>query len=381
MADLRLQPWMTAPATQKVMAALHAAGPARFVGGCVRDALLGRAVGDIDIATPLKPMAVIGALKARGLKVIPTGIEHGTVTAVADRQPFEITTLRKDVQTDGRRAVVAFTEDWRQDAARRDFRLNSLYLDEDGALFDPTGEGVADARAGRIIFVGDPHTRIREDYLRILRFFRFFARYGQGEPDAAALRACADLRDGLTSLSGERVSQELFKLLAAEDPRPAVRLMAASGVLAVLLPEVVGLKRFEGLVAIESGQLFTCDPELRLAALLPDDAEYVRAVSARLRLSNAVRDRILAAVSDEVTLTSWMSPRETRRAIYRLGGAAFKDRIALAWASSEREVTTPQWRMLTVYPDTWTPPVFPLTAAQIKAAGVPEGPLHGQVRR
>jgi poly(A) polymerase len=381
MPELKPQPWMTAEPTRKVMAALHAAGPARFVGGCVRDALLGRPVSDIDIATPLMPQQVIDALKAAGLKAIPTGIEHGTITAVADGKPFEITTLRRDVETDGRRAVVAFTTDWHEDAARRDFRLNSLYLDEDGAILDPTGEGVADAKAGRIVFVGDAETRIREDYLRILRFFRFLARYGRGEPDAVALKACADLREGLKGLSGERVSQELLKLLAADDPRPAVRLMAASGVLAVLLPEITGVARFEGLVEIETGQLFTSDPVLRLAALLPDDAEAVRTVATRLRLSNALRDRLAAAVSGEPRLTSWMSPREVRRAIYRLGAGAFKDRIMLAWAAAEREVTTPQWRMLTVYPDTWTIPPFPISGEEIKAAGAPEGPLHGRIRR
>jgi poly(A) polymerase len=372
---------MTAEPTRKVMAALHAAGPARFVGGCVRDALLGKPVSDIDIATPLEPQAVIDALKAAGLKAVPTGIEHGTITAVAHGKPFEITTLRRDVETDGRRAVVAFTRDWAEDAARRDFRLNSLYLDEDGAIFDPTGEGVADAKAGRIVFVGDAETRIREDYLRILRFFRFFARYGRGEPDAAALNACAALREGMTGLSGERVSQELLKLFAADDPRPALRLMAASGVLGVILPEVEGLARFEALVGIETGQLFTCDPALRLTALLPDDAEAVRAAAPRLRLSNTLRDRLLAAVSGEPKLTSWMSPREVRRAVYRLGASSFKDRVMLAWAASGGQVAAPQWRMLTVYPDTWTPPAFPISAEEIRAAGVQPGPLHGKVRR
>ncbi len=378
---LKPQPWMTAEPTRKVMAALHAVGPARFVGGCVRDALLGKAVSDIDIATPLAPQAVIDALKAAGLRAVPTGIEHGTITAVADGKPFEITTLRRDVETDGRRAVVAFTGDWAEDAARRDFRLNSLYLDEDGAIYDPTGEGVADARAGQIVFVGDAGTRIREDYLRILRFFRFFARYGRGEPDVAALNACAALREGMRGLSGERVSQELLKVLAADDPRPALRLMAASGVLGVILPEVQGLARCEALVGIEAGQLFTCDPALRLAALLPDDTQAVRVAATRLRLSNTLRDRLLAAVSGEPKLTSWMSPREVRRAVYRLGAPAFKDRVMLAWAASGGEVAAPQWRMLTVYPDTWTPPAFPISAEEIKAAGVEPGPMHGKVRR
>jgi poly(A) polymerase len=240
---------------------------------------------------------------------------------------------------------------------------------------------VADARAGRIVFVGDPETRIREDYLRILRFFRFFAWYGRGEADAAGLAACADLRAGLTGLSGERVSKELLKLLGADDPRPAVRLMAASGVLGEVLPEARGTARLDRLVEIETCQLFTCDPLLRLAALLPDDADAVRTASARLRLSNTARDRLAAAVSGAPRLTSWMSPREVRRALYRLGPTAFRDRVQLAWAEAERTAVHPQWRMLYTYPDTWTPPAFPISGADIKAAGVSEGPMHGRIRR
>ena len=373
------QHWMTASATHAVMAALTASGTeARFVGGCVRDAVLKRPVLDIDIATPLTPPEVIEALAVARIKSVPTGIEHGTVTAVCEGRPFEITTLRRDVETDGRRAVVAFTTDWAEDAARRDFRLNALYLDGEGTIHDPTGEGLADARAGRIVFVGDAETRIREDYLRILRFFRFSAWYGKGEPDAEAVRACAALKDGLATLSAERVSKELLKLLGADDPRATLRLMAATGVLGALLPEVESLAWFEGLVEIETGQLFTCDAALRLAALLPDDAVVVEAAAKRLRLSNSLRERLVGAVStDNARLVSWMSPREIRRAIYRLGKGAFKDRVMMGWASAARPVTFPQWRMLLVYPDTWTVPDFPITASEIKAAGVPEGPLFG----
>jgi len=381
MVNLKPQPWMTAEPTRKVMAALRAAGAARFVGGCVRDALLGRPIGDIDIATPLEPQRVVAALEAAGLRAVPTGLEHGTLTAIADGQTFEITTLRRDVQTDGRRAVVSFTSDWTEDAERRDFRLNALYLEEDGTVFDPTGEGVADARAGRIVFVGDAETRIREDVLRILRFFRFYAWYGRGEADPAAITACAALRTGLRGLSGERVSKELLKLLAAEDPRPAIRLMAASGVLSALLPEAQGLARFERLVEIETGQLFTCDEGLRLSALLARDHDSVVGASARLKLSNAMRDRLLAALPGEPQLSSWMSPREVRRAIYRLGKGAFRDQVQLAWAGADRTAVHPQWRMLYTYPDTWAPPEFPIKAEDIKAAGVAEGPLHGRVRR
>ena len=381
---LKTQPWMTAPATLAVIGALEAAGgaeSARFVGGCVRDAVLRRPVSDIDIATTLLPDQVIAALEAASLRAVPTGIAHGTITAIAEGRPFEVTTLRRDVETDGRRAVVAFTTDWAEDAARRDFRLNALYLEADGTINDPTGEGLTDARAGRIVFVGDAGTRIREDFLRILRFFRFFAHYGQGEPDPVALAACAALTDGLATLSAERVSKELLKLLAADDPRLSVRLMAQTGALGALLPEAQGLVRLDGLVAIETEALFETDPLLRLGALLPDNAAVVEGAARRLRLSNAGRERLVGACSDQVRIVSWLSPRELRRAVWRVGAASFKDRVKLGWAAAERRVTWPQWRMLYVYPDTWPLPVFPLSASEIKAAGVPEGPLFGQVHQ
>jgi len=338
-------------------------------------------VGDVDIATVLAPQETLGALAGAGIRAEPTGIDHGTVTAVVAGRGYEVTSLRRDVQTDGRRAVVAFTTDWSEDAQRRDFRLNALYLDTDGTLYDPTGEGLADARTGRIVFVGDARTRIREDYLRILRFFRFWAWYGRGAPDPDAVSACAALKDGLATLSGERVAKELLKLLAADDPRGVLRLMAACGVLNVLLPEVQDLSRFEGLVGVETDLLFACDPLLRLAALAPDDPAALGAMGERLRLSTRQKRRLLNCASDEVRIVSWMSPREIRRAIYRLGAEAFKDRAVLAWAASDRPATTPQWRMLLVYPDTWTPPPFPLSGEEIMAAGVAEGPLVGRVRQ
>jgi poly(A) polymerase len=382
--SLGVLPWMAHPTTRAVIAALEAAGgagSARFVGGCVRNAVLKRPIGDIDIATPLTPDAVTRALTDAGLKAVPTGLDHGTITAVAQGRPFEITTLRRDVETDGRRAVVAFTTDWAEDAQRRDFRLNALYADPDGRLYDPTGGGLDDARAGRIVFVGDAETRIREDALRILRFFRFLAWYGRGEPDAAGLAACAELRGLIANLSAERVSAELLKLLAAEDPRPAVRLMAQSGVLAAVLPEAQGLARFERLVAIETEQLFTEDALLRLAALLPDDLVTAIGLVERLRLSNAQKARLVAALTPEPPIVSWMSPKETRRLVYQLGAEAFCDRVTLAWAASERPRATPQWRALLPTAQSWTPPRFPLTGEEVMAAGVREGPLVGQVLR
>ena len=347
--------WMTAPATAAVFDALEAEGGpdcARFVGGCVRNALVGRPIDDLDIATTLTPERVTRALKAASIRPVPTGIDHGTVTAVSNHVPHEITTLRRDVSTDGRRATVAFTDDWCEDAQRRDFTLNALYARRDGSIFDPTGHGVADARAGRIVFVGEPEKRLDEDPRRNLRFFRFHARFGKGAPDDAAVAACAKLKDRIDDLAAERISKELLKLLAADDPRAAMRLMAETGVLDVVLKVPANLARFEALVEVEADQLFECDPVLRLAALAPTPV-----------------------------LKSWMSPREIRREVYRSGVAAFRDRAKLAWAASPRTATTMQWRGMIALAEGWSPPVLPLTGQEIINAGVPKGPLVGQVMR
>lgn len=376
--------WMTAPQTAAVLDALEAEGGpdcARFVGGCVRNALVGRPIDDIDIATTLTPDRVTQALKAAGVRVVPTGIEHGTVTAISDHLPHEITTLRRDVSTDGRRATVAFTDDWAQDAQRRDFTLNSLYARRDGSIYDPTGHGVADAKAGRIVFVGDPEQRLLEDHLRNLRFFRFYAGFGRGEPDAAAVAACAKLKDRIDDLAAERISKELLKLLAAADPRAAVQLMAQTGVLGVILKGEGDLARFEALVEIEADQLFENDPVLRLAALLPADQTAAARLAERLRLSNADRDRIAAAVAPTPALKSWMSPREIRRAVYHEGQRAFRDRAELAWAASSRTAANMQWRGLIALADGWKPPELPLTGQDVINAGVPKGPLVGEVLR
>lgn len=377
-------PWMAAAQTRAVMAALEAkggAGCARFVGGCVRNTLMGKPVDDIDIATVLTPDQTIEALEQAGLRALPTGVEHGTITGLSGGRAFEITTLRRDVATDGRRAVVAFTHDWAEDAQRRDFRFNALYADAEGQVYDPTGEGVDDAREGRVVFVGDPMTRIREDYLRILRFFRFQAWYGRGEPNAEALAACGALKDMLLGGTAERIQKELMKTLAADDPRAVLRLMAAAGVMPVILPTVTSLARFEALVAIETEQLFETDPVLRLAALIPGDVEGARVLAEGLRLSNADRDRIVGAVGQEPRIVSWMSPREARRVIYALGTATFRDRVKLAWAGAERASTAPQWRALLALAETWTPPTLPLSGEEVMKAGVPKGPMVGKVMR
>ena len=375
---IEVQPWMTSAPTRRVFAALEARGGpdcARFVGGCVRNAVVGRPIDDIDIATKLTPDEVTAALKAARIRAVPTGIEHGTVTAVADHCPFEITTLRRDVETDGRRAVVAFTDDWAEDAERRDFRLNALYAAPDGAVFDPTGAGLADAREGRVVFVGDPKVRIREDYLRILRFFRFYAWYGRTAPDAAALAACRELRGMLEGRPGERVHKELLKLLAAPDPRPAARLMAETGVLEVILPETVGVAVLDRLVALELKTLGEADPELRLAALLPADAGAVGSAAERLRLSNAQRDRLVAAAGAEPPLSASMTPLQARQAIYRIGGQAFADRVRLGWARDGEG----GWAALAALAACWTPPAFPVTGGDVLALGVARGPRVGAV--
>jgi len=385
MTDSLGQPyWMTAPETAAVFDALEAEGGpdcARFVGGCVRNALVGRSIDDLDIATTLTPDRVTKALKKAGIRAIPTGIDHGTVTAVSNHKPHEITTLRRDVTTDGRRATVAFTEDWAEDAQRRDFTLNSLYARRDGSIFDPTGHGAADARAGRIVFVGEAEQRLREDHLRNLRYFRFYAWFGKGPPDPAAVAACTALKDGVAGLSAERVSKELLKLLAADDPRAAVRLMADTGVLEVVLKGPADVDRFDALVEIETEQLFTCDPILRLAALLPDDQLAAGRLAERLRLSNGDRDRLVAALAPTPALKSWMSPRDIRREVYAAGQAVFRDRATLAWAASPRTATTMQWRGLIALAEGWTPPSLPLSGQDIIAAGVPKGPLVGEVMR
>ncbi len=384
MTDTLGQPyWMSAPDTAAVFDALETEGGAdcaRFVGGSVRNAVIGKPISDIDIATTLSPERVIRALGAAGLKAVPTGVDHGTVTAISGGKPYEITTLRHDVETDGRRAIVAFTDDWHADAQRRDFTLNALYARRDGTIFDPTGHGVADARAGRIVFVGEPGARIGEDYLRILRFFRFRAWYGKGAPDGAALAACEALKGQIATLSAERVSREFLKLLAAEDPRPAVALMATTGILQAVVP-APDIARFDGMVTIEEGQLFECDPVLRLAALLPDDQVAAAPFAERLRLSNAERDRIVAALAPTPVFKSWMSPREIRRWVYRLGAQPFRDRAKLAWARADRTAVTPQWRGMIALGEGWSPPRFPLTGDDVVKAGVPRGPMVGQVLR
>lgn len=369
--------WMSASATTAVMDALEAAGGpgcARFVGGCVRNEVMGIAIDDVDIATPLAPEAVMAALKAAGLRAVPTGLEHGTVTAISESRPFEITTLRRDVSTDGRRAVVAFTDDWREDAERRDFRFNSLYCDRVGAVFDPTGEGVADARAGRVVFVGDAQTRIREDYLRILRLFRFHAWYGKDGPDPAAVAACTALRGELKSLSNERVAKELLKTLGARDPRGALALMRRTAVLAEVLSEADEGERLDRLVSIELAEGWPTDAELRFAAFMPD-AALASTAARRLRFSNAQHDRIVAAVGPEPAIAAEIDDPGARRAIYAAGALSFADRVKLAWAVHGGPAQ--RWRALLEIGRSWRAPALPVGGRDAAALGL-SGPAVGQ---
>jgi poly(A) polymerase len=364
---------MTVPEARAVMTAL---GSARFVGGAVRNALIGREVTEVDIATPLKPDEVVRRLENARIKAVPTGIDHGTITAVANGKPYEVTTLRRDVETDGRHAVVAFSEDWAEDARRRDFTMNALYASADGEVFDTVG-GIDDLKSGRVRFVGDPATRIREDYLRILRLFRFHAWYGEGEIDGAALHAAAAEKAGLKGLSGERVQKEMLRLLEASDPMPSLRAMAATGILGDVLPGTLNLPRLERLIAIDADNFFPPDGVLRLAALLPQSE--ARTVADRLRLSNQQRDRLVDLCGAQEKIVSYLSIKEVRKLLYQLGVARFRDRVFLKWAEDSKASNAMQWRALLALADSWQRPRFPLTGQSVMAAGVPEGPLIGRI--
>jgi poly(A) polymerase len=377
--ELARAEWLNHADTRAVMEALG--NSARFVGGAVRNELLGEPVSDIDIATSETPQRATELLTAKGIKVVPTGIDHGTVTAVTPSRHFEITTLRVDVKTDGRHADVAFTGDWVEDAKRRDFTINALYADADGTVHDPLGTGREDLKAGRVRFIGEAEARIREDYLRILRFFRFHAWYGKGEPDSEGLKAVAALRDGLRQLSGERICDELLKIAAADNAGPAFRQMAAVGILSIVLPEASRLDRFEKLVDIEANQLFTSTPLLRLASALDLDANGVEALAGGLKLSNKDRERIEKMLTDKTKIVAYLSIREVRKALYLMGVELFKDRVMLGWAEDRKGHNTFQWRAMLAMADSWVRPDFPLTGQMIMAAGVPEGPEIGRVRR
>jgi len=352
-------------------------GSGRFVGGCVRNALLGEPIADIDIATQLTPDRVEAAMRAANIAVHPTGIEHGTLTVVANHHPFEITTLRQDVETDGRRATVAFTEDWAVDAQRRDFRMNALYADRAGNVYDPTGGGLGDIATRSIVFVGDSETRIREDYLRILRFFRFYAWYGHGAPDREGLASCSKLRSGLAGISAERIWTETRKLLAAPNPMPALDAMEASGVLVQLMPAAKGLDLTRKLVALEIRERFAPDPMLRFLSLFWKDADAIHAIANQLKMSNDERHRLNWSAKDETALAADITPKALRAALYRSTQQVIRDRAMLSWASE----ATPNWRDLIKQTDAWQRPTMPITGADLLANNIPEGPQLGATLR
>jgi poly(A) polymerase len=351
------------PALASVMAALPGA---RVVGGAVRDALARREVHEIDLATPLTPEQVMAALRKAGLRAVPTGIEHGTVTAVVDGRGFEITTLRRDVETDGRHAVVAFTDDWRADASRRDFTINAMSMTPAGKVFDYFG-GIDDLRAGRLRFVGAPAKRIAEDYLRILRYFRFFARYGTTPADHAALAAIRANVVGLAGLSVERVWSELSRILSAPDPRGAITLMADAGVLDAVLVEGADPARLAKLIEADAPP----DPLLRLAALLTGDEE---ALADRLRLSGTERNRLVALRKGPVPRPD-MDDAELRRLLADEAPGMLIDRAWLAGGA------TPDFTGLRARLAALPRPVFPLEGRDVLALGVPEGPRVGSLLR
>ena len=356
---------MTAPAflsDPALIAVLDALPQARIVGGAVRDWLAGRPVADIDLATPERPEDVIRALTAAGLRAVPTGLSHGTVTAISGGRGFEVTTLRIDVDTDGRHAVVAFTTDWRADAARRDFTFNAMSMTRDGTLFDYFG-GAEDLREGMTRFVGDPATRIAEDYLRVLRFFRFHARHGQRPPDQATEAALRDAVPRLDGLSVERVWHELKRILAAPAPMAAVRLMASYGVLGAVIPEGFDLARLERLVATGA----PADPLLRMAALLRGG---VNDFADRLRLSNAERERLGALRAGPAPM-----PGDNDAILRRhLADTPADTLIDRSWLSDDG---TPGWAALRDQLTHMNPPVFPLVGRDVVALGVTPGPAVG----
>lgn len=356
---MKLDPsrFLDRPGVHRLLKSLDApSGTARFVGGAVRDQLLGVAHEDLDLATVFTPHEVIGRLEDAGIKAVPTGIEHGTITAVSSGTVVEVTTLRSDVSTDGRRATVAFTSDWQQDAARRDFTINALFADPyTGELFDYFG-GLEDLQARTVRFIGEPLQRIAEDHLRILRYFRFHARYGHGDPDPLALDACTKRANDLMALSRERIADELLKLLRLDDPTATVELMHGRGIFAPVVPEIDSVDRLIHLVAAERSAAIAADPLRRLAALLPRDPDTATRVAARLKLSNRAKKRLASAADPSLG-------RNPRALAYRIGQEGAVDRLLLSGDPASAAAIAD-----------WTPPRLPVGGSQLMARGIAEGP-------
>ncbi len=382
------QQWMEEPGLKAVVAALTADGTEiRFVGGCVRDSLVSRPFHDIDIATPRPPEKTIEQLEAAGLKAVPTGIAHGTITAVANSHSYEITTLRKDVETDGRHAVVRFTDDWIEDAARRDFTINALSASVAGEVYDPFG-GIDDLATGSIKFVGRAQERIEEDVLRILRFFRFYAYYGRSKPDADALFACRQQAPKLKDLSGERVRTEMLKLLLASDPVSALTYMRGTA-LQVILPEATDFGSLRGLVWLETTAIkydaVSPDALRRLAALVAYGAADADELSSRLKFSNKQRARLARMLSPEKQSISWENTEnQICKAIYLYSPEGVRDLILLNWAKEVSlkaklpRAETDGWIKQIEATENWQPVSFPLNGKDALEVGIPAGPEMGK---
>ena len=370
--------WLSAGALPRLLGVLDGNGEeARVVGGAVRNALLGMPIAEIDVATTAVPDEVVKRVTAAGFKPVPTGIEHGTVTVVIDKQPFEVTTLRKDIETDGRHAKVAFGRDWKTDAERRDFTINALSATRDGAVYDYVG-GLDDLSARRVRFIGDANKRIAEDYLRILRFFRFHAAYGTSDhPDAEGIAACIASREGLSQLSRERVRMELMKLVVAPHAVPTLISMTDAGLLLRVLGGVSYLASFENIAKVEAAIGAAPDPARRLCALAVMVAEDAERLWQKLRLTNNEHERLASMAEGWRRISPGFGEQGARALLYRLGPEAFTDHALLGWARSQASDHDENWRALATLPQRWSAPVFPLKAADFIKRGVEKGPALG----
>jgi tRNA nucleotidyltransferase/poly(A) polymerase len=378
--DLGAQPWFNDDGVRHVFALLDRDGEeARVIGGAVRNALFGLPVGDIDFATTATPDVIVRRAAAAGIKAVPTGIDHGTVTLVIDGHGYEVTALREDIATDGRHAVVRFGRDWDADARRRDFTINALSATADGRIHDPVG-GYDDVVARRVRFIGDAVTRIAEDRLRILRFFRFHAEYAEGAPDPAGLSAAMAARNELRDLSAERVGQEMRKIVVARHAVEVATEMQEHGIMGVVLGGIAYLAPFAKAIRAQSAAKATLSVAARLATLACRIEEDVLRVVERLRLSNVERDRMLAALSAAERFTPFPDERAARALLYRFGEEAYRDGVfqGFAWSASP---PGDAWKNLYHLPDRWTPPRFPLTGRDVMASGRERGPEVGALLR
>lgn len=378
--SLEGQDWLAEPALRRVLEVLggEEGEDTRIVGGAVRNALFNRPVKDIDLATRLSPREVLALAGKAGLKVIPTGIEHGTVTVVANGRAFEVTTLRLDLETYGRHARVAFTHDWREDAMRRDFTINALYADAAGHIHDPLG-GLPDVAARHVRFIGDADARIGEDYLRVLRFFRLHAEYGAGPLDAEGLAACIRGRHGLAQLSAERLGQETRRLLGAPNPLESVVAMADTGIIHEMVAGMVHPAALEKLLAIEARLGLERDATRRLAVLGCAVEEDADRLLVRLRLSRAEHARLRMAARHWRELTPELGEDGRKAVVYRSGREIFEDRVLMAWANRGSGAGSRDWAELYAFPARWRVPDLPWRGAELKRAGIGPGPIIGAV--